>query len=194
MSEARDKAAQVPDSDSEQPDSAQGKGRPTPSRKEAEAARKARAKAAADPKQARKAERAKARAAQAKAREAMMAGEEKYLPKRDQGPVRRYTRDWVDSRFSMGEFFLPAAIAVILLGLIPNAALRALTVNGWLLLTLLVVVDSTVLAVRLRSDLKRRWPDKADRKGATTYAILRGLQLRSLRVPKPQVKRGQRPD
>jgi len=194
MSDAQEKATAVSDGEPEGAGPAQGKGRPTPSRKEAEAARKARAKAAADPKQARKAERAKARAAQAKARESMLAGEEKYLPRRDQGPVRRYTRDWVDSRFSMGEFFLPAAIAVILLGLIPNPALRVLTVNGWLLLTLLVVVDSTVLALRLRSDLKRRWPEKADRKGATTYAVLRGLQMRSLRVPKPQVKRGQRPD
>ncbi len=194
MSEAQEKATAVSNGEVQESGPAQGKGRPTPSRKEAEAARKARAKVAADPKQARKAERAKARAAQAKAREAMLAGEEKYLPRRDQGPVRRYTRDWVDSRFSMGEFFLPAAIAVILLGLIPNPALRVLTVNGWLLLTLLVVVDSTVLGLRLRSDLKRRWPEKADRKGATTYAVLRGLQMRSLRVPKPQVKRGQRPD
>jgi hypothetical protein len=180
------------DSASDAPSDA-GKGRPTPTRKEAEAARAARAKSLADPKTARKLDKQKARVAQAKAREAMMAGDEKFLPQRDRGPVRRYARDWVDSRLSIGEFFLPAAIAVIVLGLLPIPALRNITINGWLVLTLLVVVDETVLGLRLRSALAKKFPDKAERKGATTYGALRGLQMRGLRVPKPRVRRGQRP-
>jgi Protein of unknown function (DUF3043) len=169
-----------------------GKGRPTPTRKEAEAARIARARSVADPKAAKKQERARLREQQAKARAGMLAGDDRYLPQRDQGPVRLFARSWVDGRLSAGELFLPSAIAVILLGLIPNAALRNLTVNAWLVITLLVVVDTAFLGFRLRTTLKRKWPEPSERKGAVTYGVLRSLQMRGLRVPKPSVKRGTR--
>ena len=35
----------------------------------------------------------------AKQREALANGDERYLPARDKGPVRRFVRDYVDSRF-----------------------------------------------------------------------------------------------
>lgn len=171
---------------------ATGKGRPTPTRKEAEAARIARTRAVGDPKAAKKLERAKLREQQAKARAAMLAGDEKYLPQRDRGPVRRFTRDWVDGRLSAGELFLPSAILVILLGLVPNPTVRTLSVNAWLVIVLLVVLDTAFLGFRLRSALRRKFADPAERKGAVTYGVLRSLQMRGLRVPKPAVKRGAR--
>jgi hypothetical protein len=169
-----------------------GKGRPTPTRKEAEAARIARARAIADPKTAKKMERARLREEQAKSRAAMLAGDERYLPQRDRGPVRRFTRDWVDARLSAGELFLPSAILVIVLGLVPNPTVRTLSVNAWLVIVLLVVLDTTFLGFRVRSALRRKFADPAQRKGAVTYGVLRSLQMRGLRVPKPTVKRGTR--
>ncbi|MCX6433765.1 MAG: DUF3043 domain-containing protein, partial [Actinobacteria bacterium] len=40
---------------------------------------------------------------------------------------------------------------------------------------------------------KAVFPDAADRKGITLYAVLRTLQLRRLRLPPPRVRRGGAP-
>ncbi len=170
------------------PGATPGKGRPTPTRKEAEAARKAAVKPA-DRKAAARLDRERARAERAKAREAMLAGDERYLPKRDQGPVRAYARDWVDTRWSVGELFMPGAIVVLILGVLPFAALRNVSVLLWFLLTALVIADTIVLGFRLKKALARRFPDEV-RKGAVAYGVLRALQLRALRIPKPRLKRG----
>ena len=44
---------------------------------------------------------------------------------------------------------------------------------------------------RLRRALKERFPHDSH-KGAVGYAVLRSMQLRWLRLPKPQVKLGQK--
>jgi hypothetical protein len=55
---------------------------------------------------------------------------------------------------------------------------------------LIVVLDSALLRFRMRREMQRRFPD-ASYKGTTFYAFMRALQLRFLRLPKPQVKLGQ---
>ena len=44
-------------------------------------------------------------------------GDERYLPYNDQGPVRRYIRDFVDSRFAIGELFMPIVLAFLILSI-----------------------------------------------------------------------------
>ena len=85
------------------------KGRPTPTRKEAEAAARERARAPMDKKAAQKLLRERRAESNAKMREGMRTGDERYLPARDQGPVKRFIRDYVDARLSIAEFLLPAA-------------------------------------------------------------------------------------
>ena len=110
-----------------------GKGRPTPSRKEAEAARKQSLKLPKDPKAARRAARERDRDASAQQRAALMAGDERALPARDQGPVKRYVRDFVDSRFTIAEYFIFVALAVLVFGFIPNPVVQfAVSSPGWL--------------------------------------------------------------
>jgi hypothetical protein len=164
-----------------------GKGRPTPSRKEAEAAARARAKAALDPKLTRKQERERRFEAGRAAREGIKSGDERYLRPRDQGPERRFVRDFVDARLSMAELAVPGFLLSFVL-----SASGAATVGSSLLnaLLLVIVVDCVLLRFRLRSEQKRRFPD-ADHKGTTFYALVRALQIRWLRLPKPQVKLGQ---
>ena len=53
-------------------------------------------------------------------------------------------------------------------------------------LLLVIVVDSVLLRFRLRRELRRRFPE-TDLSGTTFYAIVRALQIRFLRLPKPQV-------
>jgi hypothetical protein len=173
---------------------AAGKGRPTPSRKEAEAARKQSLKLPKDPKAARKAARDRDRDARAQQRAALMAGDERALPARDQGPVKRYVRDFVDSRFTIAEYFIFVALGVLVLGFVPNPVVQLAVSISWMALIALVAFDEIFLLVRLNMALRKRFPDKAERKGALWYAGLRTLQLRRFRLPPPRVRRGDTPE
>lgn len=187
------KAPAEPDTPAE-PTSTAGKGRPTPSRKEAEAARKQALKIPKDPKEARKAARERDRAARSEQRAALMAGDERALPARDQGPVRRYVRDFVDSRFTIAEWFIFIALGVLVLGFIPVPAVQLGVSVTWMALIIIVALDEIWLLWRLNTALKQRFPDKAERKGASLYAILRSLQMRRFRLPPPRLKRGMTPE
>jgi hypothetical protein len=169
-----------------------GKGRPTPSRKEAEAAAKERARAGLDKKAAQKLMREKRTESNRRMREGMKAGEEKYLPARDQGPVRRYVRNWVDSRISVAEFLLPLLLAIMALQASGSARLQSFSSGLWLATLLLLVVDTFWIRFRLHRELRAKFPDE-DLRGTTFYALLRMLQLRFMRLPKPTVKLGGKP-
>ena len=168
-----------------------GKGRPTPSRREAEAAARARAKGAADKKAAAKLQRERRYEQSAKMREAMRTGDERYLPARDRGKVRRFIRDRVDSRLCAAEFLLPLLIVIMVLSYSGNPTLMRYGQSLWLVTILLVGVDTLLLVFRLKRELKQRFPDESH-KGTTFYALLRAMQVRFLRMPKPQVKLGQK--
>ncbi len=169
------------------------KGRPTPSRREAEAARKQQIRIPKDPKEAKKAARDRERDDRAKSRAGMMAGDERYLPARDQGPAKAFTRDFVDSRFTVAEFFIFVAVAVLVLGFIRNPAVQSFVSLAFFALTAVIVFDTGWLLYTLNRQAKVRFPDKADRRGITMYAALRTLQLRRLRLPPPRVRRGGAP-
>ena len=166
------------------------KGRPTPSRKEAEAAARARAKAPRTRKEQLAAQRAARGESSARIRQGLKSGEERYLPARDRGPVRRFIRDFVDSRFTLIELMVPILVLSMILGYSGNAtAMRA--GNTLLFATLmLIIVDAVFLRFRLRRELARRFPDES-RKGTTLYAVMRSMQMRFLRLPKTQVRIGQ---
>jgi hypothetical protein len=175
-----------------------GKGHPTPSRKEAEAQRKQTLKVSSDPKAAKK--EAKERAAQERAasRAALMAGDESALPPRDSGPVKRFVRDFIDSRWAAAELFMPLAILVLVVGFLPWRSWGLVNAQGyvsmlWLVLTLFILVDTTVLLMRMSRELKKQWPSAAERKGATFYGLMRVLQIRRLRLPPPRLRRGGKP-
>ncbi len=170
-----------------------GKGRPTPTRKEAEAARRQALKGPTDPKARRKLEREQARQQRVVAREALMAGDERALPARDAGPVKRAVRDYVDGRRTLAEFFIPLAVIVLIIGLFRNPQIQVIVSFVWFLMLLLLVVDMTILLLRLSSMLKKQFPDPADRKGAMFYGGMRSLQIRRLRLPPPKVRPGGRP-
>ena len=135
-------------------DPSTGKGRPTPSRKEAEAARKQSLRLPKDPKAAKKAARERDRDARAQQRAALMAGDERALPARDQGPVKRYVRDVVDSRFTIAEYFIFVALVVLVAGFIPNPVVQLAVSITWMALIALVAFDEIFLLVRLNSALR----------------------------------------
>jgi DUF3043 family protein len=171
-----------------------GKGRPTPSRKEAEAAAKERAK----PPPTRRGQVASQRATKGESsqrvRQGMRNGEEKYLLARDKGPVRRFIRDFVDARFSFIELIIPLLVLTMVLGY-SNASIGSVdlpAVGNAILFgsILLVIVDMLMLRFRLRRQLAARFPDEPV-KGTTYYAVTRAMQMKFMRLPKPQLKIGQ---
>ena len=170
-----------------------GKGRPTPKRKEAESARKQGISVPKDPKAAHKAARDRDREARAKSRAGLMAGDPAYFPRRDAGPVKAQVRDYIDRRRTVGEFFVPFAFVVLLLGLVNNPTVQTTVVYVWTSVLLLVVLDTILVGILLGRSLRKDYPEKSDRKGAVSYGVLRALQLRRFRIPPPRIKAGGAP-
>ena len=172
-------------------ENADGKGRPTPSRKQAEAERKERLKASSSgaTRKGRASSAAATRAERSATRKRIVAGDERVLAPRDRGPEKRYARDLVDSRHTVGEYFLYIAIAILILGIVPVPALR-LVANAFLVLVVLgLIVDSVLIRRRVTRAVATKFPD-GDLDGIARYAMMRGMVTRRMRVPKPQVKRG----
>jgi hypothetical protein len=169
-----------------------GKGRPTPSRKEAEAARKANVRAPRGTKAGKKAAREADRIERARRREGVLAGDPRYLPPRDQGPVRAFVRDFVDGRYTVAEYFIFMALVVLVLGFVPNVAVQQFVSLAFFMVALLIVIDTVILMIQLNIRAKKAFPNKADRRGINLYALMRVLQYRRLRMPKPQVTRGRK--
>ena len=170
------------------------KGRPTPKRKQSEAANR-RPLVPADRKVAGQSERERARAKRGREYQALRTGEERYLPTRDKGPQRRWVRDFVDARWSLGEFFLPIALAIVLATMFfarsqIAAAIISIVLYGVVLLSILdLLVMTRVLKRRLAAKFGA---DKVER-GLVWYGATRSMQIRRVRLPKPQVKRRQPP-
>lgn len=170
-----------------------GKGRPTPTRREAEAAARARAKVPRTRKEMAAAQRASRSDATQKMRTALRTGDDRYLPERDRGPVKRFIRDYVDSRFQFIQLLLPVMLVALALPYLAGSSNKALALSNMLTITsiILVLYDIFMLRFRLRRELSRRFPD-APLKGTTSYAVMRSLQLKFTRQPKPQVKLGEK--
>jgi len=171
---------------------ANGKGRATPSRKDAEAARKERSKPQLDKRAAAKAARVAAQGDRAKARAALASGDERYLPARDKGPVRRFARDYVDSRRTIGEFMLPLVAVFLFVSFINNNTLRGYAIIAFYLFMIALLVTTTALGLRVRKQAEARFPDEPTR-GVGLYAAMRSMQLRRMRLPKARVKVGEPP-
>jgi len=168
-----------------------GKGHATPTRKEREAAN-LRPLVPTDRKEASKDYKRRQQEAREKARIGMANGDEKYLPARDKGPQKKYVRDYVDARFNIGEILIPVMFVVILLTLIPSQELQSGGMLGLYAFVVLVIVDCVLLGFRLNKKLREKFgADKVER--IRWYATMRAVQFRRLRLPKPQVKRGEFP-
>ena len=169
----------------------ESKGRPTPKRKDAESKRKVSSLAPVVTKDQKRASKALARQDRLTQRAAYLRGEESALPSRDRGPARRYVRNYVDSRRSVGEYFLPIIFFVLVLTLFPIAALQYGAIALMYAVLLVAVVDGIFLSRKIRKAIEANFPGTAT-KGLGMYAWLRSTQMRRLRAPHPQVKVGEK--
>ena len=171
-----------------------GKGRPTPTRKEKVEARK-RPLVVNDRGEAKKREREAMQQAREQQRIGYSAGIDKFLPARDRGVQRRYVRDYVDARTSIGEFMLPVLAVVIVVSLVAEAIPMLSLVSIIMLwaFLLIAVTDVLILGRLVRKKLEAKFGADKVETGLRWYAGMRALQLRQMRLPKPQVKRGHWP-
>jgi hypothetical protein len=176
------------------PVKAGGKGRPTPKRREVEQAnRRPIVGASSAPRvgatrEERKAARAARRELSQRQRQqtqdALRTGDERHLPARDRGPARRYARDVVDARRNVGEYFLYVALVAVVLSFLRPTGLVSIAV---LYATMLAVIaDSVYLWRKVGRETAERFGE-AESRGTGRYAIMRALQLRRARLPRPQV-------
>ena len=121
-----------------------------------------------------------------------MSGDESALPARDKGPVKRYIRDAVDTRWNVGEFMLPVMVLVLLLTFLTSYLPKGLAVLPILLVYGLVVVgavDAFLMWRRTKAKVLAKFGEAPPR-GSAMYAVLRAFQMRRSRLPRPQVGRG----
>lgn len=171
-------------------DRAQGKSTPTPRRRDQEAARR-RPLVPADRQAAKKAQRDTARQERMRQRVALETGDERGLPARDRGPQKRWVRDLVDARTGVGEWLMPIVFLYLLLMLVPGQQFQIILMLSLYAVVALVIVDSVILSRQVKRGLTARFGTPEP--GTRMYGVMRGLQFRRLRLPKPQVKRGQHP-
>lgn len=175
------------------------KGRPTPSRKEAEA-RHNKPLVPADRKEAKRLSKARRDEAYRREQEALITGDERFLPVRDRGRVRRFVRDWVDARWSVSEFFVPFMLvflaAMMAVSFMHNDV--ASQILMWVTaafygLLLVSVVEGIVVWQRLKRRIRERHPDDEIPRGTWFYTYSRMVMARRWRSPRPQVARGEFP-
>lgn len=169
----------------------QKKGRPTPKRRDAESARKTFALAPANTKEEKARQKAAARAARVAQRAAYLRGDENALPLRDRGPVKKFVRNYVDSRRSIGEFFLPIIGVVLIISLFPYALSAVIGVVLMYTVLFASVVDGILLSRKIKGEVTARFPSES-LKGIGMYGWLRSTQMRRMRAPKPGVSAGEK--
>ncbi|BDZ57721.1 DUF3043 family protein [Barrientosiimonas humi] len=166
-----------------------GKGRPTPKRREQEAARR-KPLVPADREAAKKQSKEQARASRLAQREAMNRGDESALPPRDRGPIKKFIRNSVDSRLSVGEILLPLMLIVLVLMFVRLGA--AVQLAAMILVWGIVIagiLDAVLMWRRTKKAIVEKFGQEPP-KGSASYAIMRSFQMRISRVPRPQVARG----
>ena len=103
----------------------------------------------------------------------------------------RSVRDYVDARYTVAEFLMPVMLVIIVFTFVPVQALQYYGIFVLWGFFAIAVIDSAIMTFTL----KRRLRDKFGtlERGLTWYAVMRALQFRMIRIPKPQVKRGHFP-
>lgn len=156
------------------------KDRPTPTRKEAEAARRERVNKTLTKKEARRKSARHSRVQRTRAMTARDAGQEKAL-----------MRDYVDARFSLGEFLLPSLVIILALTFLSSVYPPAMAIGTLVmyLFILLVMVDIAFMWRGFKEVLRERHP-QASTRGLLMYGMNRAIQIRRFRMPKPRLSRG----
>jgi hypothetical protein len=167
------------------------KGRPTPKRSVAEAGRRqpitGTSRGPATPRT--KEDKDKARGTRANRYEAMRRGEAWALNPRDRGPARALARDYIDSKRRVSEYYMYVLVVLLVAVFVRNKAAQEIISPLVLVLVVVIVADAIMIRRSLTRLIAERLPGESIR-GLTGYSVMRALQIRRFRVPKPRVGPG----
>jgi hypothetical protein len=151
-----------------------------------------------DRKLAKKLSREKAKQNKIQEQEALRRGDESSLPPKDKGPIKRFIRLCVDARFSIAEYFMPAALVLIVLtfvsSMLPPTFAFIMVIAAWIALTVFVI-DCIVSVVQIRKRVMKKFGEYRvkEERGINSYIFMRTSQMRFFRLPKPINKKGEWP-
>ncbi|MDO5747835.1 MAG: DUF3043 domain-containing protein [Actinomycetaceae bacterium] len=176
-----------------------GKGRPTPKRREAQ--QRNLRPIVVDKKEAKRRKReANNKRWQAQQAALMGRGDERDLPLQDQGPHRKFIRDYVDSRRTLSEYMLPMLLFFIFFSFLGPAFSKDMQSTLFLIpvYTMWGIVIAGLCEVifyvrKINKILLRRTNGNYSTKGNGRYVLFRITALRRTRRPVPMVKRGEIP-
>ncbi|MCT1424904.1 DUF3043 domain-containing protein [Corynebacterium sanguinis] len=121
-------------------------------------------------------------------------GDERYLMDRDKGEVRRYVRDWIDSRYFINNWVMPIALVILVLTFLvsfasPQVANIITFISMAFMLT--IIAEGFIIGRSANKAVRAKFPD-TDETGFPLgmYAFSRATQPRKWRTPKPQVAAG----
>lgn len=125
----------------------------------------------------------------------MDAGDERYLMDRDKGEVRRYVRDWVDSRRFMNNYAMPLALflfLVLFLGSFFPEIAGAISILPMLFIVA-IFIEAFLIGKRANNAVRLKFPGTNETGFSLgMYAFSRASQPRKWRSPKPQVAIGEK--
>ena len=134
---------------------------PTPKRKDAEALNKINAITSPATKATKARDRDEMKSKRLAARAAYMRGEENALPARDKGAVRRYVRNYIDSRRNVGEYFLPAVATVLVLSVVHNKFVSLIAILFMYAAMLYTVLSGFFMTRRIRKAVTAKFPGES---------------------------------
>ena len=157
------------------------KDRPTPTRKEAEAARRQRVTTTLNKKEARAVASRQRRAERIRA-----------VSAREAAPEKMLMRDYIDSRFNIGEYLLPSVVVILAVTIVGSAWPRVTLITTVAMYAFIfgVFVDGYLMWRGFKKVLAARLP-KSSPKGLLMYGMTRSTQIRRFRSPPPRIKRGE---
>lgn len=138
-------------------------------------------------------EREENRARNNEAQERMAAGDERYLLARDKGDVRRYVRNWVDSRRFLNEWVMLFAVVLFVLMFVSASNPNLSNIVSIVAMICIVVfaVEGFWLSRKCNNAVRLKFPGTTEAGfGLGLYAYSRATQPRKRRTPRPQVERG----
>lgn len=172
---------------------------PTPKRRDVEAAN-LRPLVPKDRKASNKLARAKMREQQDREYEAMKSGDLAHMPATERIDFRVFIRDYVDARWNVAEFMMPAVIVLLVISVIVSQVFP----QGILPLMIVMyayffwaIADTWWMWRTLKRVLLARFGEKSVSKGMRSgaYAWSRAMQMRRWRIPSPRYdKRGNWPN
>ena len=154
---------------------------PTPTRKQAEQARRDRIQPVLTKKQAK-----------LKDREAKYKALNETNAKVAARPVNVLIRDWVDHRWNLSEFAIPAMLLIFVAMMAAGYLWPPLVfVLPWIVyaVAILMIIDVALMWLGLRHQIQLYFPGEP-LKGKLSYSFSRAMLFRRSRQPAPRVKRG----